>query len=206
MKEKLIIIGAGNVGGFLALNQHLFQMSYNIIGFLDDDTSKIGKSFWGIPVLGDIGKIEDYKDFSVVIGISNPRIKEKVLERIGEDYNFPNFIANNAWISDNVSMGKGVIVYPNVSINYESTVEDFVIINMNCAIGHNTTMGKGTSLAPGVNFAGFTNVGQFVNVGIGAATIQSVHIGRGAVIGGQSMLIKDVEPSATYIGVPASKK
>ena len=33
MKE-LIIIGAGNVGGFLALNQDLFEGTYKILGFL----------------------------------------------------------------------------------------------------------------------------------------------------------------------------
>ena len=55
--KDLIIIGAGNVGGFLALNQKLFDNQYNIIGFLDDDINKIGKELWNIPVLGRIDDI-----------------------------------------------------------------------------------------------------------------------------------------------------
>ncbi len=206
MRQDLIIIGAGNVGGFLALNQELFRNTYNIIGFLDDDKSKIGNMYWGIPVLGSIDKISDYKNTLIAIGISSPLTKKKILTKIGKHYNFPNFISNNAWVSNKVKLGKGVIIYPGVSINHESEIGDFVVINMNCAIGHNSTIKKCCSLAPGVNFAGFTFVEPYVEIGIGVSTIQQVLIGEGAVIGGQSMLISNVEKYSTYAGVPAVKK
>ena len=116
MKQDLIIIGAGNVGGFLALNQDLFEDNFNIIGFLDDDKNKIGKSFWDIPVLGPISEINKYQDTSIAIGISNPLTKKKILDKIGEKYHFPNFISKNAWISNKVKLGKGVIIYPGVPL------------------------------------------------------------------------------------------
>jgi len=206
MKEDLIIIGAGNVGGFLVLNQNLFEEDFNIIGFLDDDIKKIGKSFWGVPVLGSIDKINDYKEVSIALGIASPLVKKKIIDSIGETFNFPTFIAYNAWISNKVKVGKGVIIYPGVSINHESEIDDFVVINMNCAIGHNSTIQKCCSLAPGVNFAGFTFVQSYVEIGIGVTTIQQVKIGEGSIIGGQSMVIKDVERYTTYVGVPAVKK
>ena len=204
--KDLLIIGAGNVGGFLALNQNLFEGHYNIIGFLDDDKDKIGKTKWDIPVLGNIESIKEYHNISVVIGISAPLIKKKILAKIGSNFHFPNFIAKNAWISNKVKVGKGVIIYPGVAINHESEIGDFVIINMNCAIGHNTKIGIGCALAPGVNLAGFTKVDAFVNLGIGVSTIQQIHIAEEAVIGGQSMVITNVEKCAKYVGVPAIKK
>jgi len=204
--KDLIIIGAGNVGGFLALNQDLFEDNFNIIGFLDDDKKKIGQSFWGIPVLGGIHEVGNYKNTSVALGIANPIVKRKMLGKIGENYDFPNFIAHKAWISNKVKIGKGVIIYPGVSINHESKIGDFVVINMNCAIGHNSTIKKCCSLAPGVNFAGFTFVESYVEIGIGVSTIQQVRIGEGTIVGGQSMLTNDAEEYSTYIGVPAIKK
>lgn len=204
--KDLIIIGAGNVGGFLALNQELFEEKFNIIGFLDDDEKKIGKKYWSIPVLSKIADIINYKDSAVVIGISNPTIKRKIVENIGEDFYFPSFIARNAWVSNKVFIGKGVLIYPNVSINHESEIHDFSIINMNCAIGHNSIIGRGCTLAPGVNFAGFTRLDDYVEIGIGVSTIQQTKIGEGAVIGGQSMLITNVEKNAIYVGVPAVRK
>jgi sugar O-acyltransferase (sialic acid O-acetyltransferase NeuD family) len=206
MKKDLIIIGAGNVGGFLALNQNLFEDSFNIIGFLDDDKDKQGKVYWNIPVLGVIDQIEKYQNVSVVIGLSNPLAKKKILEKIGKNFNFPNFISNKAWISNEVVIGKGVIIYPGVSINHESEIGNFVVINMNCAIGHNSIIHECCSLAPGVNFAGFTYVESYVEIGIGVSTIQKIKIGEGSRIGGQSIVITNVEKNTTYIGVPAVKK
>lgn len=200
--KDLIIIGAGNVGGFLALNQKLFDNQYNIIGFLDDDTIKIGKEFWKIPVLGKIEDINKFNDISVVIGVSNPKIKKNILKKIGDEFYFPNFISKNAWISNKVTIGKGVIIYPNVSINHESIIDDFVVINMNCAIGHNSTIKKCCSLAPGVNFAGFTTVESYVEIGIGVSTIQNTKIGTSSIIGGQTMLVKDVPEGVTVVGNP----
>jgi len=206
MNRDLLIIGAGNVGGFLALNQDLFTHDFNIIGFLDDDKKKIGQSFWEIPVLGGIGEVDNYKNASIALGIANPLVKKKILGKVGENYDFPNFIAHNAWISNKVKIGKGVIIYPGVSINHESEIGDFVVVNMNCAIGHNSIIEKCSALAPGVNFGGFTHVRPYAQIGIGCATIQRITIGEGAVIGGQSMLTKDAEEYSTYIGVPAIKK
>ncbi|WP_343486607.1 acetyltransferase [Allomuricauda sp. d1] len=206
MKENLIIVGAGNVGGFLVLNQELFNNQYNIIGFLDDAVEKINKTFWGIPVLGAVDDLYKYPDVALVIGIADPIVKKKVLQKVGDNHKFPNFISENTWISNDVNFGKGIIIYPGVSINYETEIGDFVIINMNCAVGHNTRIEKCCSLAPGVNLAGFTHAEPFAEIGIGATTIQQVKIGEGSIIGGQSMVIKNTEAYHTYVGVPAKKK
>lgn len=200
--KDLVIIGAGNVGGFLVLNQDLFKTNYNIIGFLDDDPAKLHKKFWNIPVLGTVRDIKKFEAYSIAIGISNPRIKKELVKKIDSTFNFPSFISKNAWISNKVTIGKGVIIYPGVSVNHESVIEDFVIINMNCAIGHDVTIQKNSSLAPGVNLGGFTYIEPNVDIGIGAATLQKIRIGEGAIIGGQTMLISSVAKGATVVGVP----
>jgi acyl-[acyl carrier protein]--UDP-N-acetylglucosamine O-acyltransferase len=140
---------------------------------------------------------------AVVIGIGFPKAKRKVFEKIKDNGNdFPSFVANKAWLSNSVSVGKGVILYPGVSINYETVVEDFVIMNMNCAIGHNCHISKFSALAPGVNLAGFTKLEEAVDMGIGSATKQNIIVGKDAVIGGQAMLVKNAEPGTTIAGVP----
>jgi sugar O-acyltransferase (sialic acid O-acetyltransferase NeuD family) len=188
--KDLIIIGAGNVGAFLAYNLDLFEGSYKLLGFLDDDYQKNGKQIAGYPVLGKIDTIAQYPaGTAVAVGIAAPLTRKRIVEGIIHlPFEFPNFIARNAWLSNNVSTGKGVIIYPGVSINYESVLGDFVIMNMNCAIGHNATIGNYCTLAPGVNFGGFTTLDECVEVGIGAATKQSIHIGRNSIIGGQAMV------------------
>lgn len=203
--RDLVIIGAGNVGGFLAYNPHIFQEQFNIIGFLDDDVAKHGKTIYGLQVLGGTDHLFGLdKNVAVVIGIGFPKAKRKVFEKIKTNGNdFPSFISNQSWVSNNVSIGKGVILYPGVSINYQTVVEDFVIMNMNCAVGHDCRIGVFSALAPGVNLAGFTVLEEAVDMGIGAATKQNITIGKDAVIGGQAMLIENVSSGLTVAGVPA---
>lgn len=204
--KQLVIIGAGNVGGYLSYNIDSFG-DYEVLGFLDDDHHKHGRTLYGRRVLGGINEIEilsKTEKLEVVIGISSPIAKQKMYHRL-KAFNviFPNFIAKNVWLSNQVTIGKGVILYPGVSINYETKIEDFVIMNMNCAIGHNCTIGQYSTLAPGVNLAGFTHLEAMVSVGIGVSTKQNVKVGHSSNIAGQSMLIKDVEPNTTVGGVPA---
>lgn len=205
MKTPLLIIGAGNVGGFLSYNIEEFAGNFEVVGFLDDDPAKIGKTLYGNLVLGPVSDITKYKDkkMAVVIGIAYPQIKMKIIARLAAfDFSFPSFVSRNVWLSKKVSIGKGVILYPGVSINYESAIADFVIMNMNCAIGHNCTVSAFSTLAPGVNLAGFTHLEEGVDMGIGASTRQNVRIGQNAVIGGQSMVIRNVPPKTKVIGVP----
>lgn len=205
MKTSLLIVGAGNVGGFLSYNIEEFEGDYNILGFLDDDKDKIGKTIYGRRVLGPISDALQYKDknITVAIGIANPSIKKTIAERLlSLGFQFPSFIAKNIWSSNHVKVGKGVILYPGTSINYETSIGDFVIMNMNCAIGHNCTIDHYSTLAPGVNLGGFTHIGEAVDVGIGVSTKQGIVIGDGAIIGGQSMIISDVLKNAKIVGVP----
>lgn len=203
---KVIILGAGNVGGFIAWNKDLFDLKIDIQGFLDDDDKKIGGEAFGYPVLGKIDSIKDYdnRKMGVVIAINKPSIRSQVAEKVKElNFSTPALISRNAWVSNGVTIGDGSIIYPGCSINYNCFIEGHVIMNMNCALGHDCTIGTCSSLAPGVNLGGFTQIGKRVDVGIGAATKQNVSIGKGSILGGQSMVTKDVEEDETVVGVPA---
>lgn len=205
MRKELLVIGAGNVGGYLAYNIEEFG-AYDILGFLDDDKSKYGKTIYGQKVLGSTNTIVEYvnrKNLNVVVAISSPIARMQMVSNLSKyNFSFPNFVAKNAWLSKNVQLGKGVILYPGVSVNYETEIKDFVIMNMNCAIGHNCTIDEYSTLAPGVNLAGFTHIEKQVSIGIGVSSKQNIRVGKQAIVGGQSMLINDVPPGALITGVP----
>ena len=204
--KKLLIIGAGSVGKFIAYNIENFTQSFEIIGFLDDDVSKHDKLIAGYSVLGSVEKLSQFSDKNIAIvwGIAFPSVKRKLFEENQHlKFDFPSFISKNAWISKQVTIGNGAIIYPGVSINYETIVDDFVVMNMNCAIGHNCSIGKFSSFSPGVNLGGNTTIGNFVEMGIGSATIQGISIADNAKIGGQAMVIKNISEGKTVVGIPA---
>lgn len=204
--KKVIIVGAGSVGKFIAYNPNQFTEKFDFIGFLDDDPNKKGQLIAGIPVLGTLELLPDFikQNIAVVWGIAFPKIKASLVEKVKHlDAEFPTLISEKAWISNEVAIGKGCIIYPGCSINYETVVGDFVVMNMNCALGHNVSLGDFTSLAPGVNLGGYTKIGDRTDMGIGAATKQFIEIAKGCVVGGQAMVTKSFPSDSIIKGVPA---
>lgn len=201
---KLYIIGAGNVGGFIAHQINDFGL-YQIEGFIDDDDRKHGLPFCGFNVVGNVSFLENIKEsIAVVIAIANPIVKQYIYNKIKgfENITFPNFIHPTAWFGNKVSLGEGVIVYPGVSVNYETNIQNFTILNMNCAIGHNVDLGRFVTLSPGVNLGGFTCIQEETFIGIGASTIQGKKIGKNVTVGGMSIIINDVPDYAVVVGNP----
>jgi sugar O-acyltransferase (sialic acid O-acetyltransferase NeuD family) len=204
--KKLIIIGAGSVGKFIAYNNYNFIQTYEIIGFLDDDVAKHNTIIAGIPVLGSVDRLTEFANsgIALVFGIAFPNLKKHLFAKYQNlDFEFPSFISKNAWISNEVTIGKGTILYPGISINYESCIGDFVVINMNCAVGHNCSIDSFSSLSPGVNLGGNTILGDSVEMGIGSCTLQGISIANSSKIGGQAMVTKDVTVTSTLTGIPA---
>lgn len=203
-KRNLLIIGAGSVGGFIAYNFDHLNESYHLLGFLDDDPSKVGKHFYGVPVLGTVDQLSEYPDAVVIIGIAFPKIKRAIVERLQRvrEVEYINYISPYAWISKGVTMGNGVIIYPGATIDFEVEIADFVTINKNCSVGHNIVLGEFATLSPMVALAGFTFVASGVEMGISSCTRQRVRIAQDAVVGGNTMLIADVPARAIVVGSP----
>ena len=62
-RRRTIIIGAGKAGQTLAELYHsLGARSFNIIGYVDDDETKVGTSIEGLPVLGTSARLIDLID------------------------------------------------------------------------------------------------------------------------------------------------
>jgi len=76
--KNVLIIGAGAAGEKIL--REIFennQLHYRVIGFIDDDPQKKGRSIHGVPVLGNLGKItsilekEDVKEILIAIPSAN---------------------------------------------------------------------------------------------------------------------------------------
>ncbi len=84
--RRILIVGAGKAGQTLAeVYNSLEPRSFNIVGFVDDDTSKVGEIFHDIPVLGTseqlLELIEDNRISDLVVAI-NGEIRGKTFQTI----------------------------------------------------------------------------------------------------------------------------
>ena len=78
-----------------------------------------------------------------------------------------------------------------------------VVLNTGCIVDHESMIGTAAHICPGVRIAGRVTVEPGAFIGIGATVLQCLRIGCEAVVGGGAVVIQDVEPMTTVVGVPA---
>jgi serine O-acetyltransferase len=97
-------------------------------------------------------------------------------------------------IDPGATIGKGVFIDHGMGVVIGETAE----VGDGCTIYQGVTLG-GTSLQ---HTKRHPTLGRDVTVGSGAAILGAIYVGDGARIGANSVVVKDVPPNATVVGIP----
>lgn len=207
--KDIAIFGVGGFGReVLALIKYINEVTptWNIVGFFDDGYEK-GIMVNGYPNLGNAEDLNNWKTpISLAVSIGNPVIKKRVLDKI---YNplvdYPTLIHPLAWIGDKefVEIGKGCIICAGNLITTNIKIEDFVILNLGCTVGHDSVIKKYSAFMPSVNISGEVTIGEGVYVGTGAKIINQLEIGAYSIVGAGAVVSKTLPARCTAVGVPA---
>lgn len=101
----------------------------------------------------------------------------------------------------------GIEIHPGASIGRRV----FIDHGMGVVIGETAEIGDDSTLYHGVTLGGTTwkkgkrhpTLGKGVVIGAGAKVLGPINIGDGAKIGSNAVVVKDVPPGATAVGIPA---
>lgn len=204
--EPIIIFGAGGHGRVVLDIVHQ-QYQFEPIGFLDNNAALSNRHIDGVRVLGDVTKLPALRRQGVrhaIVAIGDNGIRRKVariLEHSG--FEMANAIHPSAQISSTVTLGRGVVIATGANVCAHVQVGDYAILNSGCIVDHESMIGTATHVCPGVRLAGHVVVEAGAFVGIGATVIQNVRIGMDSTVGAGAVVIRDVEPLTTVVGVPA---
>jgi serine O-acetyltransferase len=101
----------------------------------------------------------------------------------------------------------GIEIHPGATIGRRLFIDHGmgVVIGETAAIGDDVTLFQGVTLGGTgkVNGKRHPTLEDRVTVGVGASILGAVTIGAGARIGGGAVVLRDVPPEATAVGVPA---
>jgi sugar O-acyltransferase (sialic acid O-acetyltransferase NeuD family) len=202
--QRVVVFGTGGMGREAAGWLADLDRSADLVGFLDDDPARIGRTVAGLPVLGGIDWLSGRNDVEVVPAIGSPTTRAGLLERLERlGQRLATLVHPAAALGPRVTLAEGAIVCPGVVLACDVSVGRGAIVNYGAVVGHDGALGEACFLAPGVRLAGDVRVGEQAYVGIGASVIQGLTIGAQAVIGAGAVVIRDVAPRITVVGVPA---
>ncbi len=207
--KDIAIFGVGGFGReVLALIKDINRLvpTWNIIGFFDDGYEK-GVMVNGYPNLGQTADLNKWETpLCLAVSIGSPVIKKKILDKITNPLvDYPTLIHPTVWIGDRdfVEIGKGCIVCAGNMITTNIKIEDFVILNLECTVGHDTIIKKYAAFMPSVNISGEVTVGEGVYVGTGAKIINQLEIGDYTIVGAGAVVSKTLPSHCTAVGIPA---
>uniref|UniRef100_A0A7V3J928 Acetyltransferase n=1 Tax=candidate division CPR3 bacterium TaxID=2268181 RepID=A0A7V3J928_UNCC3 len=202
---KILIFGAGGHGKVVL--DILLESGADVLGFLDDEESKVGQEINGFKVLGGWSYLKNNK-FSkltkIALGIGNNNIREKIFRQAKDlGLSVVSAIHPKAIVSRSVKLGEGVAIMPGAIINSSSVLEDGVVVNTGATVDHDCYLERFCQIWPGAHLAGTVRVGEFSYVGTSASIIQNIKIGKNVIIGAGAAVVSDIPDNVTAVGVPA---
>lgn len=203
---KIIIIGANNPEtGRMMRAVKKANPKINFLGFIDNDPSKKGTNFLGLPVFGGYEMAKKFvKQNNYFINLITrdciTRLETSLaISKLGGQ--FTNFVHPGVNL-DMVSLGVGNYIQEGVILQANVVIGNNSSIHMGSLIGHESIIGHSVFIAHGCNISGLIKIEDGVFVGTGVTVIPRLKIGKFSFIGAGTVVIEDIPPFSVVVGNP----
>lgn len=204
MAKDVIIIGAGGHAKVVA--DIVLRSGDNLVGFLDDDSEKQGKSVYkNYSVIGAVADAEKYTDNYFVVAVGDNKRRAEIVNGHSE-LMWYTAVHPNAVVADTVKIGEGTVVMAGAVINPDSMVGNHSIINTACSIDHDCKIGDFVHISPGAHLAGTVSVGNYSWICVGAVVSNNVSIINNSIIGAGATVLNNIDEPGVYVGTPVVKR
>ena len=204
---KIILLGASNPETKRVINAVIrAQCNLEVLGFLDNDSSKKGEKFFEYEILGGFEVLDKYiKDdiYFVNLITGSTKLRYETSKYMSEKgCKFTNLIYPSVDLCM-VKVGLGNYIQESVIVQAGCHIGNNSSIHMASIIGHESNIGNSVFIAHGVSISGFVTIGDGTFVGTHATILPRLKIGKWVTIGAGAVVTKDVPDYAVVVGNPA---
>ncbi|ALA81066.1 acetyltransferase [Stenotrophomonas maltophilia] len=202
--SRVAVVGAG--GHAKVIIDLLRGGGHEVVACLD--AGRVGQVVNGVPVLGDervqLPLLKDQGVDAVFVALGDNRLRRKVAAAVtAAGLEMIPAVGRSAVISPSARIGQGCAIMEGAILNADVVVHDFAIINTNASVDHDCVVGAFAHVAPGSTLAGGVEVGASVFLGAGTRVIPGIKIADGATVGAGGVVVRDIDSTGTWVGVPA---
>lgn len=208
-KELIIFPFGGNAREAIAAIQSINKLkkTWNILGFIDDDSSLWERDFYGIKVLGGKNVLLKHPQARVlaVPGSPDNYLKRKsIINGLEiEASRFIKILSPTTFVSPGVAIGYNTLILPNVVIGPDVFVGNHCVILPNTVISHDSVIGDYCCVGANVVISGWVKIDSNCYIGSGSCIKNNVTIGEKSLVGIGSNVILDVPREVVVAGNPA---
>ena len=209
---KLVILGGHGDGIVVAQAAQDSAAAHGygrVVGFLNDRLAE-GELIYGHPVLGTLQSwrrlSEEIHFVPALHKVGEMESRSRLLRELGiPGERWASVIHPSACIASDVAVGYGSFVASHVTIQPGAKIGRFVSIRAGANVGHDAVIEDFAYVGPNATLSGRSRLAEGAHLAPNAAVVDRVTVGRYAVIGICSAVMKDVEEFSVYLGSPARK-
>lgn len=198
--KKVIFVGAGEYAE--SVYDSMQKEQFDLVGFVDDirTGTHIGK-----PILAaKIEEVPNFREYAYFISIGDTKPRKRLFEEVKSlGLETINIVDRTAMISDSVEIGTGNFIGKMAVVNIGTVIGDNNMINSKSLIEHHCTIKNHTRIATATVMNGDVVVEDGAYLGSMACCIGQQRLGEFSVIGAGAVVLGDIEPHCTAVGVPA---
>lgn len=195
---KKAIIGAGGFAKEVYWSLSLMERIGTIF-FVDD------KYYDGSNLTLPLSKF-DPKEYEVVVAVGEPKDRFDIVNRLPKDTKYFTHIHPSVQIlGEDIEIGEGSIICAGTIITTNVKIGKHSHLNLQTTIGHDCEIGSYFTTAPGAKISGNCKIYDCVYVGTNASIKQKLSIHSLTTIGSNAAVVKHIEESGIYVGIPAKK-
>ena len=216
MKNRIVLLGHHNFGLSLVIDNLYAIFGIDIELIIVENQPSIDNPDYSYPFAMNMEKVtkvdidqwqaqdNDHYYLSTVSGKSRKALYLEFKEKFQlSDDDFPQIIHPSASISPSSQIGKGVYIGPGSIVGPFAKVGHHSFINRISTVGHHSELMNFTSLSAGVNIASRVEIQPCVTLNMGVTIFDQVTVGTNSIIGGGSLVTKDISPNVISYGRPA---
>jgi sugar O-acyltransferase (sialic acid O-acetyltransferase NeuD family) len=203
---NVLVIGAGGHGQVVAdiiRMQQAAGADVHFAGYCDDRAEQLRPALGGDPIR-TLSQSEEVAHDALIVAIGDNAVRSRLFKQaIAQGSLLASATHPSAIVAADVCVSAGTMICAGVVINTRAAIGANAIINTAATVDHHCRIGNHVHVAPGVRLGGNVEVGEGAFIGMGAVVLPGKRIGAWAIVGAGAVVIDDVAPDATVVGVPA---
>lgn len=147
----------------------------------------------------------DPEKYIVMVAIADPRVRFDIVNKLPKNTKYFSWIHPTVIITGDVEIGEGTFIGANSILTTNIKIGRHGLLNRGNHIGHDCKIGDFFSMMPGSIVSGNVKIYDCVYMGTNSSIKEKTSIHSLVTIGMGSAVVKNINETGTYVGVPSKK-